>query len=121
MFDFVRKHTKVMQFVLFLLIVPSFVLFGLEGYNRSQEQGATVARVDGRDIMQGEWDNAHKAEVDRIRQSAPNVDAKLFDTPQARYATLERLVRERVLSAASVDSKLVTSERNSRANCSPTS
>ncbi len=110
MFDFVRKHTKVMQFVLFLLIVPSFVLFGLEGYNRSQEHGDAVARVDGRDIKQGEWDNAHKAEVDRIRQSAPTVDAKLFDTPQARYSTLERLVRERVLYAASVHSKLVTSD-----------
>ena len=32
MFDFVRKHMKIMQFVLFLLIVPSFVLFGVQGY-----------------------------------------------------------------------------------------
>ncbi len=110
MFDFVRKHTKVMQFVLFLLIVPSFVLFGLEGYNRYKDKGEPVARVDGHDILQGDWDAAHKAEVERIRQSAPTVDAKLFDTPQARYSTLERLVRERVLSAASVHSKLVTSD-----------
>lgn len=110
MFDFVRKHTKVMQFVLFLLIVPSFVLFGLEGYNRYKEKGEPVARVDGHDILQGDWDNAHKAEIERIRQSAPNLDPKLFDTPEARYATLERLVRERVLSAASVKSKLLTSD-----------
>ena len=110
MFDFVRKHTKVMQFVLFLLIVPSFVLFGLEGYNRYKDKGEPVARVDGHDILQGDWDAAHKLEVERIRQSARNLDAKLFDTPEARYATLERLVRERVLSAASVQSKLVTSD-----------
>ena len=110
MFDFVRKHTKVMQFVLFLLIVPSFVLFGLEGYNRYKDKGEPVARVDGHDILQGDWDAAHKLEVERIRQSARNLDAKLFDTPEARYATLERLVRERVLSAASVQSKLLTSD-----------
>jgi peptidyl-prolyl cis-trans isomerase D len=110
MFDFVRKHTKVMQFVLFLLVFPSFVLFGLEGYNRYKEKGEPVARVDGHDILQGDWDNAHKADIERFRQSAPNVDAKLFDTPEARYSTLERLVRERVLSAASVQSKLVTSD-----------
>jgi peptidyl-prolyl cis-trans isomerase D len=110
MFDFVRKHTKVMQFVLFLLIVPSFVLFGLEGYNRSQEQGAAVARVDGRDIKQAEWDNAHKIEVERYRQSMPTLDAKVFDAPEAKYAALERMVRDRVLSAASVHSKLVTSD-----------
>ena len=110
MFDFVRKHTKVMQFVLFLLIVPSFVLFGLEGYNRYKDKGEPVARVDGQDILQGDWDNAHKGEIERIRQSAPNLDPKLFDTPEARYATLERLVRERVLAAASAHSKLVTSD-----------
>ena len=110
MFDFVRKHTKVMQFVLFLLIVPSFVLFGLEGYNRYQDSGAPVARVDGRDILQGEWDNAHKAEVDRFRQSMPNVDPQALDSPQARYGTLERMVRDRVLGAAAVESKLVTSD-----------
>ena len=110
MFDFVRKHTKVMQFVLFLLIVPSFVLFGLEGYNRYKDKGEPVARVDGHDILQGDWDAAHKAEIERIRQSAPNLDPRMFDAPEARYATLERLVRERVLSAASVQSKLVTSD-----------
>ena len=110
MFDFVRKHTKVMQFVLFLLIVPSFVLFGLEGYNRYKDKGEPVARVDGHDILQGDWDNAHKAEIERIRQQAPNIDPKMFDTPEARYATLERLVQERVLSAAATNSRLVTSD-----------
>ncbi|MEY2810600.1 MAG: hypothetical protein RLZ66_2111, partial [Pseudomonadota bacterium] len=39
MFDFVRKHTRIMQFLLFLLIFPSFVLFGIDGYNRFQEKG----------------------------------------------------------------------------------
>lgn len=111
MFDFVRKHTKWMQLLLFVLIVPSFVLFGLEGYNRSQEAGDAVARVDGREIKQGEWDNAHQMEVDRVRQQAPNIDAKLLDSPQARYVTLERLVRDRVLAAASADSNLVVSDQ----------
>ncbi len=110
MFDFVRKHTRIMQVLLFLLIFPSFVLFGLEGYNRFKERGEPVAKVDGRDILQGDWDAMHKREVDRIRQEAPNVDAKLLDSPAARYASLERLVRDRVLAAAAAQSKLVTSD-----------
>ncbi len=110
MFDFVRKHTKIMQFLLFLLIFPSFVLFGLEGYNRSQNNGQAVARVDGVDITQAEWDFAHKNEVDRVRESMPTLDVKLLDTPEARYATLERLVRDRVLAAAATKLKLVTSD-----------
>jgi peptidyl-prolyl cis-trans isomerase D len=111
MFDFVRKHNRVMQVLLFLLIVPSFVLFGLEGYNRFQEKGETVARVDGLNITQGEWDEAHKREVDRLRQQMPNLDAKLLDSPQARYGTLERLVHNYVVAAAAHKSNLVATDQ----------
>jgi peptidyl-prolyl cis-trans isomerase D len=40
----------------------------------------------------------------------PTLDAKLLDSPQARYATLERLVRERVLAQAAEASRLLTSD-----------
>ena len=111
MFDFIRKHTKLTMGFLFLLIVPSFILFGLDGYNRSKDHGAVVARVDGQDIIQTEWDKAHLREVDRMRASMPSLDAKLLDSPEARYATLERLVRERVLAAAATKLKLNTSDQ----------
>ncbi|TWO72651.1 peptidyl-prolyl cis-trans isomerase [Caenimonas sedimenti] len=111
MFDFVRKHTKVMQLLLFVLIVPSFVLFGLEGYSRFNDKGEVVAKVDGREVTQQEWDNAHKIEVDRIRSQMPNIDAKLLDSPQAKYGTLEKVVRERVLAAAAEKSQLVVPDQ----------
>lgn len=111
MFDVVRKHMRVMQFLLFILIVPSFVLFGLEGYNRSTEQGEAVATVDGRDIKQAEWDNAHRSEVDRLRQQMPTLDLRMLDSPAARYGTLERMVRERVLLAAAEDARLVVGDQ----------
>jgi peptidyl-prolyl cis-trans isomerase D len=111
MFDFVRKHTRIMQLILFLLIFPSFVLFGLEGYNRFKEKGEAVAKVDGHEIPQGDWDAAHKQEVERIREQMPTVDAKLLDSPAARYATLERLLRDRVLEAAAAKAKLGTSDQ----------
>ena len=45
MFDFFRKHMRVLQFVLVLLIVPSFVFFGIQGYSGFSEGGnTTVAR-----------------------------------------------------------------------------
>ncbi len=111
MFDFVRKHTKIMMIVMFLLIIPSFVLFGLDGYSRMQEKGEVVARVDGRDITQAEWDAAHKVEVDRLRSSMPSLDPKLLDSPEARYSTLERMVRDRVLAASAVRANLTTSDQ----------
>lgn len=110
MFDFVRQHTKIMMAVLFLLVIPSFVLIGVDGYNKSNERGGVVARVGSHDITQGEWDAAHKSESDRLRASMPNIDVKLLDSPDARYATLERLVRDRVLAEAADKLKLMTSD-----------
>jgi len=111
MFDFVRKHMKIMQFVLFLLIVPSFVLFGVQGYNNMREGGEAVAKVDGQEITQAEWDEAHRREVERLREQMPTLDAKLLDSAEARYGTLERMVRERVLAAAVQDSHLTVGDQ----------
>ena len=100
MFEFVRKHTKIMMFVMFLLIIPAFVLVGVDGYQRSNGSGGAVAKVASYTITQSEWDAAHKNEVDRLRASRPELDAKMMDSPEARYVTLERLVRERVMNEA---------------------
>jgi peptidyl-prolyl cis-trans isomerase D len=110
MFDLIRKHIKIMQILLFILIVPSFVLFGIDGYSRFKDQGEPVAVVDGKNILQVEWDTAHKLEVDRVRSSAPNIDPKLLDSPEAKYSTLERLVRDRVIEAAASKLQLAASD-----------
>ena len=111
MFDFIRKHTKITMGLLFLLIVPSFILFGIDGYSKSQNKSPVVARVDGQDILQTEWDRAHLREVEKLKASMPSLDAKLLDSPEARYATLERLVRDHVLAASATKLKLNTSDQ----------
>lgn len=109
MFEAIRKHSKIVMFLLFLLVIPSFVLVGIDS-NYFSEKSPVVARVDGHKITQADWDNAHREETDRIRAQSPNVDPKQLDTPQARYATLERLVRDRVFAAAAQNSHLITSD-----------
>jgi peptidyl-prolyl cis-trans isomerase D len=111
MFEFVRSHTRLFQFILVLLVFPSFVFFGIKGYQRfSDSANVTVAEVAGRDIKQSEWDNVHREQMDRVRQQMPGVDIKLFDTPQMRQQTLDLLVRERVMLAAAEKLKLVTTD-----------
>jgi peptidyl-prolyl cis-trans isomerase D len=115
MFEFVRKHNKIMMFVMFLLIVPAFVLVGVDGYSRSDGSGSTVAKIASYSITQSEWDAAHKNEVDRLRASRPELDVKMMDSPEARYVTLERLVRERVMTEAADASLLpITDARLAR-------
>ena len=110
MFDFVRKHTKIMMGLMFMLIIPAFVLVGIDGFRSFSAGGDTVAKVGSQSIKQGDWDAAHKNEVDRIRGSQPNVDPKLLDAPELKYGTLERLVREYVLSDAAADAHLTASD-----------
>ncbi|UDF34558.1 UNVERIFIED_ORG: SurA N-terminal domain-containing protein [Shinella sp. XGS7] len=101
MFDFVRKHNRLFQLMLLILILPAFVLVGVEGYSRFMDgSNAGVATVDGRKITQSEWDAAHRNQVDRLRSQMPNLDMKLVDTPEMRRESLDQLVRERVLLAA---------------------
>ncbi|WP_438998102.1 SurA N-terminal domain-containing protein [Variovorax beijingensis] len=109
MFDFFRRYNKIVMIFLFLLIIPSFVLFGVERYQGSGGE-EKVARVDGQNITRPEWDAQHRLETDRIRQQSPNVDPTLLESDVMRYATLERMVRDRVLAAAAAKSNVTISE-----------
>jgi peptidyl-prolyl cis-trans isomerase D len=111
MFDTIRNHSKILMGVLVLLIIPSFVLFGVDGYSNMNDRGAVVAKVGDIEITQQEWDAMHQQEVDRIRASAPNLDAKLLGSDEARYASLERMVNDRLIALAAEKQLLVTSDQ----------
>lgn len=100
MFEMIRQHNRAIMFVLVLLVFPSFVFFGVQGYSRMDGAEGKVATVDGVDITQAEWDNAFRFQVEQLRQTNPNIDASLFDTPRVRNQVLEQLVRERIIFAA---------------------
>ena len=109
MFESIRKHSRVVMLFLFLLIIPSFVLVGIDS-NYFSGGSPVVARVDGHDITQADWDNMHRTESDRIRAEQPSIDAKLLDSPSARYAMLERMVRDRVLEVAAQKMHITTTD-----------
>lgn len=111
MFDTIRTHKKYLMGFLMILIIPSFVLFGVQGFTDPSNQSETVATVDGVDINKLEWDQAHQAEAQRLREAMPSIDAKLLDSEEARYATLERMVRDRVVAVAAQKLHLYTSDQ----------
>lgn len=111
MLDLVRNHKRLMLLILLLLVLPSFVFFGIGSYERTQDGSGRVAEVDGEPISQTEWDNAHRDQIDRIRASNPNVDAQLLNSAPMKMATLDQLIQDRVLTATALKSHLVVTDQ----------
>ena len=111
MFDFFRKHTWLLKIVLGFVVL-AFVGGGVyQGYGSFMgDDNSTVAKVDGRKITRNEWENAQRAQIDRVRQQMPNVDAKLFDTPEMKRQSLDAVVRERVMLVAADKLHLTTTD-----------
>jgi peptidyl-prolyl cis-trans isomerase D len=98
MFDTVRNHQRALQFVLLLLILPSFVFFGLSGYDRFLGKDDSVATVGDRKIARLELEGAVREQVARMRASlGPNADSQPLETPQLRAQVLDSLIDERAL------------------------
>jgi len=111
MFDFIRTHQRLMQFLLLLLILPSFVLVGVSSYNNRGGGNDGVATVDGKSITQQEWEAAQRRQLDQARQMmGAQFDQKLFDTPEAKQAVLDQLVAERALNAEIVRQHLTVND-----------
>jgi peptidyl-prolyl cis-trans isomerase D len=111
MFDFFRKHTWLLQVILGFVVL-AFVGGGVyQGYGSFMgSDNATVAKVDDRKITRNEWDLAQREQIERVRRQMPDVDAKLFDTPEMKRQSLEAVVRERVLLAAADKLHLVITD-----------
>lgn len=111
MFDLFRNNMKVLMALLMLLIIPSFVFFGVQGYTSLRERAEPVARVAGERITRPEWDAAHRREVERLAAAMPGVDRALLEGEDSRRATLQRMLDERVLAKAAADARVAVTDR----------
>jgi peptidyl-prolyl cis-trans isomerase D len=99
MFDFFRNHQKWMQFILLVLIVPPFVLLGVQGYSRFLETAPKMATVNGEPITQQAYQQALRSQIDQYHQMlGDQFDAAAVDTPAMRQDLLDRLINQRVLA-----------------------
>jgi peptidyl-prolyl cis-trans isomerase D len=111
MFDFIRTHQRLMQFLLLLLIVPSFALFGVQSYTRMTGGDNAVAKVAGQTITKEELDAAQRQQTERLRQIyGAQFDPKMLDTPQARQGILDNLIAQKALAAEAARSHLSVSD-----------
>lgn len=111
MFDFIRTHQRLMQFLLLLLIVPSFALLGLESYTRMGDETNVVAKVGGQKVTKEELDAAQRQQADRLRQAyGAQFDPRLLDTPEARRGLLDNLIAQKALAVEAARNHLSVSD-----------
>jgi peptidyl-prolyl cis-trans isomerase D len=111
MFEFVRTHQRLMQFLLLLLIIPSFALVGLQSYSSFGDGANTVAKVAGQPITQQELDGALRQQMERMRQAfGDRFDPKMMETPEAKQGVLDNLISQRVLAATANSEHLTVTD-----------
>jgi peptidyl-prolyl cis-trans isomerase D len=114
MFDFIRNNRRLLQVFLLILILPSFALFGIQGYSDTNNANHLVT-VAKQPITQAELDNAVRNQLEQVKSSlGDKYDAKIYDTPQARERVLDGLINQKILQAevsrnhlAATDEKLL--------------
>lgn len=80
-----------------LLIIP-FALWGIQEYLGNDAE-VSVARVDGTDISQREFQNAYEQQRERVRAML-GADAKSLDEAKIKQGVLDGLIRNEVLRQA---------------------
>lgn len=115
MLEFIRTHRRLMQFLLLLIIFPSFAFFGLESYTRMSNREPAVAKVAGQEISQREWDAAQARQLERLRQMfGDQFNPAMFDTPEAKMGSLENLVAQKALAKDVAEQRLTVSDNTVR-------
>ncbi len=101
MFDTVRKHQKILQLILMLLIVPSFVMFGISGYSGFMDKETDIVKINGKAITVQEVDSAAKRQAERVGGSV-----QIAQSLEFRQAILNELLQQRILGFAVNDLRL---------------
>jgi peptidyl-prolyl cis-trans isomerase D len=115
MFDSIRSHRRWLMFFMLVLIFPSFVFFGIQGYNSFVANEGALATVDGKPITQYDFDVAQRDRVERLKQQfGPEFDPKLLDTPEGRASVLDSLIIDRALTREVEQGSIVVSNERLR-------
>lgn len=98
MFNFIRRHQRLMQLVLLILILPSFVLIGVSGYTNYVSGDEDLVSVGDSAVTAQEFDQARRNQLHELQRSMGNAfDPAVVETPEVKQQLLDSLVDRRVL------------------------
>jgi hypothetical protein len=95
MLDTIRKHQRLMQFALMLVIVPSFAFFGISSYSGFLDKETDLIKVNGKPITSQEVEVAARRQAER---AGGNI--QIAQSLQFRQAVLNELLQQSILGFA---------------------
>ncbi|WP_080705552.1 SurA N-terminal domain-containing protein [Bordetella bronchiseptica] len=111
MFEIIRTHRRWMQLILLLLIVPSFMLVGVQGYDSFINREPELATVAGQPVTRSEFDQAHRNQLEQLRQRlGSQFDPAMIDTPAMREQLLNQLIDQHLLAVVAADNGFSVSD-----------
>ena len=117
MFEFVRTHQRLMQFLLLLIIAPAFVFTGVQGYEAFVGDPNAVAKVCGGNVSMMDFERAQQEYLGNARQQlGQNFRSEMFNNAETRQIILDRLVNQRALACVAMKRNIVASDDLLRQN-----
>lgn len=111
MLEFLRKHSKWVLFFIILLIVPSFVFFGLSDYSGMNVNEKPLVQVNDDKITESQFNQSWTERLNSLRnQLSSNFKVSEVDTPEYRKLWLENLVDNLVITNTARDNKFYGSD-----------
>lgn len=111
MFDFIRSHQRLMQFVLLVLIVPSFALIGVSGYSSYVSGDHDLVRIGKSAVTMQEFERARSNQLRQMQETSPGgFDPAVLDAPPIRAALLESLIDYRVQASTAAQERFSVSD-----------
>lgn len=116
MFEWIRRHQRLMQLLLLVLVFPAFAFFGIQGYDQFFSDDGAIAKVGDAKITREDFEAAQRTQHAQMRQVlGDRFDASMLDTPQARERILDSLIAERALLVDAIEHRIVVPDAKLRA------
>lgn len=97
MLDFFRTHSRLVMILLIVLVLPSFVFFGVSNYQSFTNNDVKLATINEQKITQADFNHAWTQRLNDLRTSeGANFDLTKADTPAAREAWLNSMINTAV-------------------------
>lgn len=111
MYDFIQRHKRAIQVLLFLFLIPPFVFFGVDRMDRPGGT-ETVASIGDFRITQQEFARALRERQEAIqRLTGGRASPELLDSAELRNDVLEALIRRQLLLSRAYRNGMTVSDQ----------